>query len=124
MDERDMARVVGMGRIGFGLGAIVLPSLVGTLFIDSEEAKRPATRLLGRLFGIRDVALGLSVIRALDRGEDATEQVRLGMACDLADIGVLLLGAGKLRARTVLLGVATAAAFATASGRATATVRD
>ena len=120
MDGRDLARAVALARTGFGASAILFPRAMARLFFDAEEGRRPASRLLGRLFGIRDVALGAAALRSLSRGEDAREEIRLGMACDLADIAVLLAGGARgLRPRTVLLGVAAAGAFAAASARAT-----
>jgi len=51
------------------------------------EAKRPSVRLMSRVFGSRDVALGVVLLQALreDRPEAVTRALVLGAGCDAWD---------------------------------------
>ena len=80
-------------RLAIGFGAWAMPGLTGKLFgldfgDDSESV------YLGRLFGVRDVALGIGAMTTT--GETRRLWWQLGVACDLADAaaGVLGLRAG------------------------------
>ena len=115
--DTTWARRVALARTVLGAGAVLTPKLMGTIFFNAEEASRPPSRALGRLFGIRDVALGVGALQAISQGS-GEDFVRLGMACDVADVAAIAAGTGKLPARTVLLGAGTAALFAFAGWKA------
>ncbi len=69
-------------RANIGLGAWVAPRLAGTLFGLDAEAN-PQLPYMGRLFGVRDVALGAGV--KLTSGSTRRLWLQLGLACDVAD---------------------------------------
>ena len=87
MDPRDMALALARGRIALGAAALAAPGLAGRLMFG-RDGSRPGTRLLARMVGGRDVALGLGVVIALDRGAPVRGWLE---ACALAD-GVDLVG--------------------------------
>jgi hypothetical protein len=69
-------------RIVIGVGAWLFPNLAGRLFgLDPES--NPQAPYLARLFGARDVALGLGALGA--EGEARRRWLMAGLGCDLAD---------------------------------------
>lgn len=87
MEPRDIAVALARGRIALGAAALAAPGLAGRLMFG-PGGSRPGTRLLGRMLGGRDMALGLGVVIALDRGAPVRGWLE---ACALAD-GVDLVG--------------------------------
>lgn len=87
MEPRDVAVALARGRIAFGAAALAAPGLVSHVMFG-RDGSRPGTRLLARMVGGRDVALGLGVVIALDRGAPVRGWLE---ACSLAD-GVDLVG--------------------------------
>ena len=111
-----MVRNIALMRIVVGVVSYFAPNLGGKLF-GLDPANNPQAAYLGRLFGVRDLALGVG---ALQSSGDAQKQIlQLGMACDVADVGAALLGrrGGYLPAVTTVLvaGAAVAAAAMSAA---------
>ena len=80
-------------RFAVGAGAFAAPELTGKLFGLNTTDNHDAI-FLGRLFGIRDVALGIGQTVASNESEGLWWQ--LGVVCDLADAvaAVLMIRAG------------------------------
>src|SRR6202035_679492 len=70
-------------RANIGLGAWAAPRLAGRLFGLDAEAN-PQLPYVGRLFGVRDVALAAGV-RA-SSGSARRLWLKIGMMCDAADV--------------------------------------
>ena len=69
-------------RLAVGTGAWAAPNLSGRLF-GLDPAANPQAAFLGRLFGVRDIALGAGTMAA-----DESQRrlwLQLGVVCDLAD---------------------------------------
>jgi hypothetical protein len=77
---------IALGRITFGLGLMAAPS-AGAFAYLGTEAKRPSVRFMSRIFGGRDLALGVVLLQALrdDRPEAVTGALLLGAGCDAWD---------------------------------------
>lgn len=92
-----------------GLGSMwVAPRLGAKLFgMDPEQ---DGVTFLARLFAVRDLALGLSLMQS--SGADADRQVDVGIMVDALDLVAILMGAARkdIGARTVVLGGGAAAA--------------
>jgi len=86
VDARDIAIAQARARIGAGFAMLVAPALAGRILIG-RDADRAGTKLITRVFGGRDLALGLGVVIALDRGAPVRGWLE-GSA--LADAGDLL----------------------------------
>ena len=56
--------LIALGRIMFGLGTMASPT-AGSLAFLGAEAKRPSVRFMSRIFGVRDLALGVVLLQAL-----------------------------------------------------------
>jgi hypothetical protein len=118
VDEELLARGLSYARMVLGAGAMLFPGPVGTLFFGAEESRRPVSRLLGRLFGIRDVALGFLTLRALERADASVDDLlATGLLVDAADMGALIAGARRVPGRGTGLGLAVAGGFAAVGAR-------
>lgn len=69
-------------RVAIGLGAFATPTLAGRVFGLSTKDNHEAV-FLGRLFGIRDLALGIG--QTVSTGEASGLWWQLGILCDAAD---------------------------------------
>jgi hypothetical protein len=70
-------------RVAIGTGAWLAPSLAGRLFGLDAEAN-PQLPYVGRLFGVRDVALGAGL--QLSSASSRRLWLQLGLLCDAADV--------------------------------------
>ena len=84
--RRRIPHLIAVGRIAFGVGLMATPS-AGAMAYLGAEAKRPSVRFMSRIFGGRDLALGIVLLRALreDRPESVTSALLLGAGCDAVD---------------------------------------
>ena len=91
--RRRIPYLIAVGRIAFGSGLMVSPSAGSRLYLG-VEAKRPSVRFMSRIFGVRDVALGVALLQALreDRPESVTSALLLGAGCDTWDAVAALRG--------------------------------
>jgi hypothetical protein len=111
--ERDLARNLAFVRIALGVVMIVLPGTFGRVFLG-PEARRPLTRVLARMLGVRDFALGVATLRSTDNDEGLRAMLQLSAACDTVDALATVVGyrqLPKLRRALVLLSAAGAAAI-------------
>ena len=90
MDEREMARTLGLVRIVFGCALFLMPNFIARLWTGG--AGDDVTTDLGlRGMGARDVALGAGLVRALDRGTPVQGWLEAGVLSDSADaVGTLM----------------------------------
>src|SRR5918992_4631825 len=95
MEPRDLAIAQARGRIAVGAAFLVAPSLAGRLWVGGE-ARRPGAKVLGRAFGARDLALGLGVVIALDRGAPVRGWLEASALADAADFTAGLLDSRAL----------------------------
>ncbi len=91
--RRRIPYLIAVGRIAFGLGLMAAPS-AGSMVYLGAEAKRPSVRFMSRIFGGRDLALGVVLLQALreDRPESVTSALLLGAGCDAWDAVAALRG--------------------------------
>lgn len=111
MDYRQLVRSLAVGRVAIGAALVLVPSLAARGWAG-DEASRPATKVFLRALGIRDLALGVGTLRALDRGEDPVPWARYGAAADGVDAAATVVGYRSLapRGRFAVLLLAAAAA--------------
>lgn len=87
MDAMGLLALAGM-RIGIGALAWVRPDLAARLFRLPEP--RDEAAYLWRLFGVRDVAIGVATVTA--EGPRREQWARVGLACDVADGAAAAIG--------------------------------
>ncbi len=114
MDHRSVARITAAGRVAIGAALLVAPQAVTRGWVGPGGAA-PGGRLLGRSIGVRDLALGLGVLAALDRGDpSARDWVRAAAVADVGDAVATVLAFRHLpkRSRFGVLAIAAGAAVA------------
>lgn len=102
MDPQDARRALAYLRLG--LGALwPVPGLGARLFGLDPKAE-PSVKVMGRLFAVRDIALGALLLQS--RGADADRQVDLGIMVDAADLAAIVMAASRKQvpARLLFLG--------------------
>jgi len=84
--RRRVPHFIATGRIAFGIGLMAAPTAGARPYLGAE-AKRPSVRFMSRIFGGRDLALGLVLLQALREGrpEVVTRTLLLGAGCDAWD---------------------------------------
>jgi hypothetical protein len=112
MEPRDIAVAQARGRIAVGAAFLLAPGLAGRTWVGADAA-RPSAKLLSRAFGARDLALGLGVVIAIDRGAPVRGWLEASALSDGADAVATLLGGATvpplLRPGVLALGVGSAA---------------
>ncbi len=109
MDARTLARLIAIGRIGFGAGLLLAPDRLTAPWLG-RDAGRAGTQVAARGLGARDVALGVGTLAA--SGGDALRPWLAGaVAGDLGDlVATLVAGDGlPLSGRVMVGGLASGA---------------
>jgi hypothetical protein len=112
MEPREMAIAQARGRIAVGAAFFLAPGLAGRTWVGGDAA-RPSAKLLARAFGARDLALGLGVVIAIDRGAPVRGWLEASALSDAGDAVATMLGASAvpalIRPGVLALGVGSAA---------------
>jgi hypothetical protein len=87
MDNREMARWLGLGRVAVGAGLFAVPSLTAATWVG-RDAQTAGVRTFSRGFGARDAGLGLGLLAALEDKDDAAVRrfLLLGALADGGDL--------------------------------------
>ncbi len=88
MGEASVKALAGL-RIVIGLASWFAPNLAGTLFGLNVKRNKQAP-YLARLFGVRDLALGIGTLMA--SGPARRTWLQLGLLCDTADAAAAGIG--------------------------------
>lgn len=89
MNEREMARVLGLVRTLVGVGAFLMPKTTTRVWIG-QEAKPYPTNMVLRGFGARDAAIGIGLLVALEKDAPVRGWLEASALSDLGDaIGTL-----------------------------------
>ena len=107
MSENDAVRALAGVRILIGVSSWLTPRVAGRLFgLDAKT--NPQSPYLARLFGARDIALGVGAL--VSEGDARRQWLVAGLACDGADVAAGVAGGarGYLPKFTSLLVAATA----------------
>jgi hypothetical protein len=84
------SRILSSLRVAIGVGAWATPNLTGRLF-GLDPKGNPQSAFLARLFGVRDIALGVGTTAT--SGGSRRMWWQLGIACDLMDAAAAALAA-------------------------------
>jgi hypothetical protein len=95
MEARELALWHARGRQLVGAAFVLAPGLAGRAWIDGDASRRPV-KVLARAFGARDLALGLGVAIALDRGSPARGWIEAGVLSDSIDTVASLLAGNSI----------------------------
>jgi hypothetical protein len=111
MNEKEMARILGLVRAGLGVLGFLAPTKTIRSWIG-QEAKPYPTNMIMRGFAARDAAIGIGLLAALENDGPVRGWLEASVLADLGDaVGTLaswkdLPGVRRL----VLLGVEVGAA--------------
>jgi hypothetical protein len=84
MQPRDLALAQARARMAVGAAFFLAPGLAGRLWVGDDAWRRPV-KVLARAFGARDLAIGLGVVIALDRGAPVRGWLEAGALSDALD---------------------------------------
>ena len=115
MEARDLALGLSGGRIAIGVVSLIAPGLVGRAMMG-PVGDSGAMRLLLRVVGARDLALGVGVLVALDRDAPVRGWLRASMLVDGLDAAASLLARHHLRPAVFPAAAGAASAGALLSG--------
>jgi hypothetical protein len=115
MEARDLAVGMAGGRIAIGVGSLLAPGLVSRTMMGAD-GDSGGTRLLLRVLGARDLALGIGVLVAVDRDAPVQGWLRASAAVDALDAAGSLLARRHLRPTVFPAAAAAATAGALLSG--------
>jgi hypothetical protein len=115
MEARDLALGLAGGRIAIGVVSLLVPGLVGRAMMGTE-GDSGGMRLLLRVVGARDLALGLGVLSALDRQAPVHGWLRTSAVVDGLDAAGALLARHHLRPTVFPAAAGAATAGALLSG--------
>ncbi|MBA3261101.1 MAG: hypothetical protein H0T69_01230 [Thermoleophilaceae bacterium] len=104
------------GRMVVGAALMLAPGWAGRRWIG-EQAGHPAVKVITRALGVRDLALGLGAVIAIDRGAPARGWFEAAALCDGVDL-VATLAVGDAipdRARKAVGAIAAGSALACAA---------
>ena len=95
MDERELARLLALARAATGAMCFVAPRRSARLWFRAEGD--PATTVPSlRGLGIRDVALGVGILRALENDGPVRTWLEAGVIADVGDALAALAGWRRL----------------------------
>jgi hypothetical protein len=96
MEARDLTVGVAGGRIAIGVVSVLAPGLVGGA-MTGRDGSMGGTRLFVRMLGARDLALGVGVLIALDRGAPVRGWLEASAVVDGIDAAACVLARPHLR---------------------------
>jgi hypothetical protein len=115
MEARHLALGLAGGRIAIGVISLLAPGLVGRAMMG-PEGDSGGIRLLLRVVGSRDLALGIGVLAALDRDAHVLGWLRASAVVDGLDAAGSLLARHHLRPTVFPAALSAATAGALLSG--------
>ncbi len=108
VDHDDLARLLGAGRVAIGGSLLVAPGAAASW--AGPGATDPGVKMLTRAAGVRDLLLGVLLLRALDQGAPVRTLLQCGAVADGVDLVATLTTFRHLPHRTRLAAVGAAAA--------------
>lgn len=100
-DIEQQVKAFAMGRVGLGAVALVAPRSALRRWMG-PESDGPDNRMLARMLGGRDVAIGLGTLFALKHGGSVRGWLEAAAVADAADLLASLAGARQMKRLTVL----------------------
>jgi hypothetical protein len=97
VDARNVALLQARGRIAVGVAMLAAPALAARGWIG-DDAGRGTTKVITRGFGGRDLALGLGVAIALDRGAPVRGWLEASALADVGDFVATVLARDSIPA--------------------------
>jgi hypothetical protein len=106
VDRRHVATLIARSRSAIGLALMAAPGPAARVVLGRSD---PSTRVLMRMIGVRDLALGLGAVAGLRQHTQGPEWLGWGAVADAVD-ALAFLFTRRLPARSRVLGTAAAGA--------------
>lgn len=84
MDEREVARLLGLGRTLLGVTMVLMPRRAVRMYMGQEDASFVGAMAM-RGLGARDIALGTGLLVALEDDGDVARWLEAGAIADAGD---------------------------------------
>jgi hypothetical protein len=84
MDQRNTVLVIARGRVVMGLAMLVVPSIMLRVMFGRDASTRTA-RVMARMFGAREVVLGVGTITSVKEGTQDAEWTSASAVADAVD---------------------------------------
>jgi hypothetical protein len=113
-DEQSLQRIAianAGARVAIGVALLISPRGIGGLWLGNE-ASRPPAAVLTRMVAVRDLVLGVGMLRALGRDEPLRSWFALAVGVEAVDGLAALAGRRHLSKWTVVATTLAAAAGA------------
>jgi hypothetical protein len=107
LEDAEAARLLGVVRIAVGAVMLVAPRLGARLW-TGERDPSATTVLVARGMGGRDLALGIGLVTALEKGAPTRGWLEAGVVADASDTFGALVSSGELPLLRRLATLATA----------------
>jgi hypothetical protein len=117
MDQRQIVRMIAVGRVALGVFALAMPRVTSSLMFGARVSRGPLT-MATRMLGARDLVLGLGTLRALDRDADPATWAKASAGADAGDAIAALLVLRAIPTSRALPTVAVAGAAAALNAHA------
>ncbi len=95
MDEKDITRLMGWLRVATGTAFTLAPAKTSRMWVG-RDVDSVYTRMAARALGSRDLALGLGLLTAMQRGSTARGWLEAGVLADSVDTFTALSGMRRL----------------------------
>ncbi|MGH2701560.1 MAG: hypothetical protein ACRDJB_03275 [Actinomycetota bacterium] len=105
LDDRELAQVISMVRLGIGIGFFLFPKRMGRLWTGEEETSA-TSRMAARSLGARDAAIAIGTMTALEHDGNVRGWLEAGALSDVSDAVSTLSNWGHLPGLRRLLGLA------------------
>jgi hypothetical protein len=99
VSKRMVAGLLGAGRLSFGMALLISPAPTLRLLWPDDEASQRIASEMGRALGLREVALGLGILRAVIRDVSPKSWLLASAAVDTADVTLTLTNSFSLLRR-------------------------
>lgn len=100
MDDRQLARMYALARIGFGVVFLLAPGRTLRPLLGRDVSAAAGVRWLGRTFGARDAVIGAGTLAALQGGAALRPWLHYGATVDAADALATAIAYRRLPRRT------------------------
>ena len=95
LDDRDLARMLGLGRIALGIASFLAPTRFARMW-TGERSDAAITPMAIRGLGARDVAIGVGLLNAIENGGAAKGWLEASALSDASDAFATLAEWGRL----------------------------
>jgi hypothetical protein len=96
MDQRTTVLAIARGRIVMGLAMLLVPSVMLRIILGRDASTRPA-RVMARMFGAREVVLGVGTVTSVKERTQDAEWTSASAVADAVDGLVMAFSPGVPR---------------------------